>query len=107
MSRVDRRCEDERQTGIRQIEGQTAQEVTDLKQTNLLTGILDVAAGIAALGSFLFGITGAIAAILAGVSILMKALQTVDTFGTFGDIVELHAMAADGVRRGEVTIDAQ
>lgn len=81
-------------------------EVSDLKTTNALTAVLDIAAGLAALGSVIFGIPGIVAGILAGVSTLMKAVQTVDTFDTFTDIVALHAKAVDGVRRGEVTIDA-
>jgi hypothetical protein len=81
-------------------------EVSDLKTTRALTAVLDIAAGLAALGSFVFGITGAAAAILGGVSTLMKAFQTVDTFSTITDIVSIHARAVDGVRRGEVTLDA-
>lgn len=93
--------------GVQRIEELVANEIEDIEQTNLFTGILDVAAGFAALGSVLFGITSLVALIIAGVSTIMKAMQTLDTFATFSDIVEKHRFAVDGVRQGEVTIDAQ
>ncbi len=93
--------------GVQRIEDLVANEVSDLEQTNLITGIIDVAAGITALGSVFFGVPSIIASILAGVSIIMKTLQTVDTFGTFEDVVTEHDYAVLGVRRGEVISRAQ